>query len=144
MYKNDGPWDKSVPATLIPAVAGLRKAFSDAHWKCGRITETLCYASLHGEEGHDYATEFLEPLNQLKVIVGMAAQVRFINLRKQGTPPAIFAAFFHLYLDGLSGEAQRIFRELVAIGRANQEHLGPGTSNGPYRRQRTSFAITLT
>ena len=45
MYENTEPWDKSVPPDLIPAIKHLRKSFDEAYWKCGRITEILCFRS---------------------------------------------------------------------------------------------------
>jgi hypothetical protein len=77
-------------------------------------------SGLSGEQ----AREFIVPLKQLKATVGPAATRHFHGLLKEGTEPAIFKAFYDLYLDGTGVQALAIFKDLVEIGRANEKHLG--------------------
>src|SRR5260370_16983106 len=124
MYKNTEPWEKSVPADLLPAVKHLRKSFKDAHWKCGRITEILCLSQLHPGATVEDVKEYLKPFKQLKGMVGPATAQRFHDMFAQATPPAIFKTFYYLYLEGMSVQALLIFRDLAEIGRANEKRLG--------------------
>jgi hypothetical protein len=113
-------WRENVPADLIPAVEHLRRSFDWAHWNCGRITEILGFSLLHRNEADDETSDYVSPLMQLKATIGTAATYRFNDLVRQGTPSAIFKAFYDLYIDGVTVQALAIFRELAAIGRANQ------------------------
>jgi hypothetical protein len=122
-YKHPEPWDRNLPADLIPPLKHLRKVFDDHHWSYGQITEKLCYNRLHPDESDDIK-EYLEPLQQLKRIVGLPATQRFIALLKTTTAPAIFKAFFDLYMDGMTVSALAIFFQLVAVGKANEDRLG--------------------
>src|ERR1039457_244756 len=124
MHENDEPWEKDVPPDLIPPIKHLRKLFDDSHWKCGRITQILCFSQLHKDIADEETKEYLNPLQQLKVIVGPAATQQFRELFAYGTPSAIFKAFYDLYLEGVGHEALRIFKELIEVGRANEERLG--------------------
>jgi hypothetical protein len=118
------PWDKSVPSDLIPAIKHLRESFDKAHWGCGQTTRLFCYSLLHNEAADDPAKEFLKYLMYIKVRVGPAATRRFNDLVREGTPPAIFKAFYDLYLEGMSVHALLTFKELVEIGLANEKRLG--------------------
>jgi hypothetical protein len=60
---------------------------------------------------------------QLKLMVGPDATKRFVHLLKEGTPPAIFKAFYDLYLDGTLVRALSIFQNLVEIGQANEQYF---------------------
>jgi hypothetical protein len=123
MYENTERWDKDVPTDLIPAIKHLRRSFDDAHWGCGRTTELFCYSLLHSESIDDPRKEYINYLMHMKVRVGQAATHRFHELAKEGTLPALFKAFFDLYLEGMSVQALLIFKELVEIGRANENRL---------------------
>jgi hypothetical protein len=124
LYGNTEPWDKNVPAELIPAIKHLRKSFDEAHWGCGQTTQTVCYALLHHESVDDPRKEYLNYLKHMKARVGQVATHCFHSLVKEGTLPAVFKAFFDLYLEGVSVRALEIFKELVEIGRANEKRLG--------------------
>jgi hypothetical protein len=124
MYENTEPWDKSVPADLLPAVKHLRKSFDDAHWKCGRITEIFCFSLLHKIVANEELKDYVKPFLQLKAMVGAAATRRFEDMFVQGTPATIFKCFYDLYLEGMNVQALRIFRDLVEIGCANEKRLG--------------------
>jgi hypothetical protein len=124
MYENTEPWDRSVPADLLPAIKHLRKSFEDAHWKCGRITEILCFSQLHPDATVEDVKEYLKPLMQLKGMVGSAATQRFHDMISQGTSPAIFKGFYDLYLESMSVQALLIFKELAEIVCANEKRLG--------------------
>lgn len=123
LYENTGPWEKDVPADLIPAIKHLRKSFEDAHWGCGRTTQIFCYSLLHNERVDDPAKEYLNYLMHVKAGVGPAATQRFHESIKLGTPPAIFKAFYDLYLEAMSVQALAIFKELAEIGLANESRL---------------------
>jgi hypothetical protein len=124
MYENAEDWDKNVPADLLPAIKALRESFDEAHWGCGITTKTFCYSLLHNEAVDDPAKEYINYLTHIKARVGPGATLRFHDLIKQGTPPAIFKGFYDLYLDGVGVQALIIFKELAEIGRTNEKRLG--------------------
>jgi hypothetical protein len=126
MYEKPEPWDKNVPADLIPPITHLRKSFDDAHWDCGWTTQNIYYSLLHSEPLDDPVKEYYNYLMFIKTRVGPAATQRFHDLARQGTPPAVFRAFFDLYIDGVTVEALNIFAELLKIGCANEVRLGVG------------------
>jgi hypothetical protein len=117
------PWEKSVPADLIPAIQHLRESFDEAHWSCEQTTRLFCYSLLHDEAANDPAKESLNYLVYIKARVGPAATRRFNDLVREGIPPAIFKAFYDLYLEGMSVQALLTFKELMEIGRANERRL---------------------
>jgi hypothetical protein len=123
-YKHPDPWEQNLPADLIPPIKHLRKIFEDNHWTYGQITEKLCYSQLHLNEPNQVVKEYLDPLQKLKIIVGIEATQRFIELIKTQTAPAIFKAFFDLYLDGMTVTALAVFHQLAAVGKANERRLG--------------------
>ncbi|HEX4022390.1 MAG TPA: hypothetical protein VHX63_14690 [Acidobacteriaceae bacterium] len=124
MYENTESWDKGVPVDLIPAIKHLRESFDDAHSGYGITTQVFCYSILHNEAVDDPAKEYINYLMHMKLRVGSVATQRFHDLTKQGTPPAIFKAFYDLYLGSVNFEALNIFKKLVEIGRANEMRLG--------------------
>jgi hypothetical protein len=123
-YENHEPWDKDVPADLIPAIKHLRKSFEDAHWGAGRTTEFFCYYLLHDQSFDDPRKEYQNYLTYMKVRVGKTATQHFIDLAKEGTPPAIFKAFLDLYLEVMTVQILLIFKELLEIGLAQERRLG--------------------
>jgi hypothetical protein len=123
LYENTGPWEKDVPADLIPAIKHLRKSFEDAHWGCGQTTRVFCYSLLHDETVEDPAKEYLNYLMHMKARVGPAATLRFHESIKLSTPSAIFKGFYDLYLESMSVQALAIFKELTEIGLANEARL---------------------
>ncbi len=135
MYRNAEEWDKSVPADLITAIKALRESFDEAHWKCGHLTQILCFFKLHPSDMDDEVKEQMGPLLQLKAVVGPAATQRFHHLLKEGTPPAIFKAFYDLYLDGTTVQILAIFHALAEIGRATRSGWLHHTWNGLKRKQ---------
>ena len=124
LYENTGPWEKDVPADLIPAIKHLRKSFEDGHWGCGQTTQVFCYSLLHNETVDDPAQEYLTYLMHMKALVGPAATQRFHESIKLGTPSAIFKGFYDLYLEAMSVRALAIFKELMEIGVPNEKRLG--------------------
>lgn len=124
LYESSEPWDKDIPADLIPAIKHLTRKFSDIHWGCGQTTEKFCYALLHNEALEDPKKEYFHYFMAMKVRVGTASAAEFNALITQATAPAIFKAFFDLYLNGVAVEALLIFKDLVEIGRANESRLG--------------------
>ncbi len=123
-YENTGPWEENVPADLIPAIKHLRKSFDDLHWGCGRSTAKYCYSLIHDETADDPDKEYLNYLLGVKTRIGTAAAERFNHLLEQKTFPAQFKAFFYLYLDGMTVQALKVFKDLTEIGRANETRLG--------------------
>lgn len=123
MYRQQEKWDKGLPPALIPPIKHLRDAFEEAHRIYGRLSGRLCYHHLHPEESGDIS-EYLGPLEQLKQWLGVAASQRFVALLKAGTAPAIFKAYFDLYLEGVTASALAILVDLPAIGKANENLLG--------------------
>lgn len=125
-YETTEDWEANVPADLLPAVKALRDSFDDAHWNCGQITEKLGYAALHPGEQNQKMDEWIKPFRQLQTVVGPKAAQRFRLLMELGTPPAIFKAFYDLYLDGMLVQTIHTFDELLQIGRANEGRIsGP-------------------
>jgi hypothetical protein len=123
MVETEEPWDKEMPADLVPAVKAIRKVLADWHWKCGRVTEKLCYSLLHPEIQLD-TTEYILPLRQLKGVVGFAATARFNQLVKQQVPPATFKAFYDLFVEGSATQLSAAFAHLLEIGRVHEQRLG--------------------
>jgi hypothetical protein len=123
-YKHPEPWDHNLPADLIPPIKHLRKIFDENHFSYGWVTQKLCYHQLHPNEPDEEIREYVDPLQQLKVIAGTKATQRFIELIKTQTAPAIFKSFFDLYLDGITVTALAIFHQLAAVGKANEQWLG--------------------
>jgi hypothetical protein len=93
LYENTGPWEKDVPADLIPAIKHLRKSFEDAHWGCGQSTLKYCYSLLHTEAADDPDKQYLNFLLLLKTRVGTLAAKGFDDLLGKKTLPAFFRAF---------------------------------------------------
>jgi hypothetical protein len=123
LYENTGPWEKDVPADLIPAIKHLRKSFEDAHWGCGQSTKKYCYSLLHAEAADDPGKEYLNYLVLVKSRVGAFTAKGFDDLVWQKTLPAFFRAFFDLYLEALSVQVLQIFKDLAEIGQANESRL---------------------
>ena len=125
LYENSHePWEKNVPTDLLPAIKHLRKSFDDLHWGCGQTTQKFCYSILHGGVTvDDPDKEYLNYFMYIKTLIGAVATQRFHDRFKQGTPSAVFKAFYDLYLEGMSVQALLIFKELAEIGRANEVRL---------------------
>lgn len=116
---------ESAPEDLKPAIKALEESLDEAHWKCGRITEVICYALIHPEDKGkaDDAVAHQQALLNLKAIVGpIASEVFNQHLRIQ-TPPAFFHAGQWLYKEGMTVQASSVFRDLLDIGRAHEERL---------------------
>jgi hypothetical protein len=116
--------ETSVPADLVSPINHLRKSFEDAHWGCGQTTKAFCYAALHNETVDDPAKEHIHYLAHIKAMVGPAATRRFHGLARTGAAPSVFKAFYDLYLNGVRVQALKNFRDLVEIGRTNEQRLG--------------------
>ena len=100
----------------------LRKSFDEMHWNFGYTTELLCFWKLHGEQvkgGTKNFHEYLEFLPILKERAGAAATHRFDKFLEQGTPPAIFKAYYELYIEGMKLQAKVTFQSLLLVGRSN-------------------------
>jgi hypothetical protein len=129
LWDNEGaePWDKNIPADLIPAIKFLRDSFESAHSTFGiLVTMPLCYLQLHNgahKSGFEDISDYIKALVQLKSRIGRAATQRFHDLLTQGTLPAIFKGFFDFYLEGVKVQALHTFNELLGISRANEGRL---------------------
>jgi len=117
-------WEESVPADLIPAVKHLRKAYDDSHWGCGMTTQKYCYAQLHSEPVNDPTKEYANYLVHMQSKVGIDASLRFTAFLGERTPSAIFKAFYELYFEAMNVQMLVTFKELLGVGRANQDRLG--------------------
>jgi hypothetical protein len=120
----------SVPAELLAAVEHLRKSFDTIHFQFGWTTEQLCFWWLHAQTpktGTRNLHEYVEALPQLKERVGVAASKRFEKMLARATPPAIFKAFYDLYMDGLRFQIQLIFKGLLHMALANGKNLPLGS-----------------
>jgi hypothetical protein len=117
-------WEKDVPADLRPAVAHLRESFDEVHFACSETTRRFCYAALHDEPPYDPTREYFLYLMAMRRGLGSLGSQRFAELAYSKVPPAIFKAYFDLYVEWMSAKALTILSDLVAIGRANEERLG--------------------
>jgi hypothetical protein len=114
----------SIPAELLAAVEHLQKSFDTIHFQFGWTTEQLCFWQLHGEKtkaGTRNFHEYVEALPHLKQRVGSASSQRFDKMLSRGIPPAIFKAFYNLYMDGLKLQIRLLFGGLLQIGLANSK-----------------------
>jgi len=113
-------WEKSVPAGLIPAVKHLRESFDEAHFGCGQTTRIFGFAALHNEAPDDPDKGFSRYLLHMQKIIGVAGAREYWDSLRIGTPPAIFKAYYDMYLNGVSAQALHVFTQLIGIGGANQ------------------------
>jgi hypothetical protein len=126
MSVRGGSAETIVPIELMEAVEHLRKSFDTIHFQFGWTTEQLCYWRLHGENaklGTRNLQEHVEALPHLKQSVGTAGGQRFDRMLSRGTPPAIFKAFYDLYMDGLKVQIRLVFSGLLQIGLANGKSI---------------------
>jgi hypothetical protein len=105
---SDDSWQNDVPVDLIPAVKHLRESFDDIQDACASTTHRFCYADLMA----------------MRRSLGSLGSRRFDELSKSKVPPAIFKAYFDLYVEWMSAQALNTLSHLIAIGRANEERLG--------------------
>ena len=123
MDVNDEPWEKGVPPDLIPAIDHLRGSFHEAQWGCGRTTRIFCYAALHDEAPDDPDKGLLKYLRHIQNTIPFAEAREFADLLKMSTPPAIYKAYYDLYVNGTGVQALDSFANLIQIGRANEDRL---------------------
>ena len=122
-------WESSVPADLQAAVKHLRELFDKAHFNFGWTTRTLCFAQIHQTLHETEHKEYIQALVQLKAYVPPTARKRFNERIAEGTLPGIFKAHFDFYLEGLTGQAELILKELLEIGAANEDRLSASAIN---------------
>lgn len=122
MVENTEPWQRSVPADLIPAIKHLRKSFDEAFWRCGHDTATLCNAFLY-KKRLSPSGRYMNHLMQIEARVDPASARRYKDLMEAGTPPAIFEGFYGLYVAFASSEAIYVFKKLMEIGCVHEERL---------------------
>jgi hypothetical protein len=121
-------WEKAAPVDLLPAMNHLRDSFDLAHFNFGWPTTQLCYWRLHDGTprlGTRDIQPYVDTLQALKARVGPEATQRFVKLLSKETPPAIFKAFYDLYMDGLKLQLNLIFSGLLQIGLANRSRILP-------------------
>jgi hypothetical protein len=119
-------WEKAAPADLHSAMNHLRDSFDSAHFNFGYTTTQLCYWRLHGgtpRVGIRDIQPYVDTLEALKTRVGPEATQRFVKLLSKETPPAIFKAFYDLYMDGLKFQLRLIFSGLLQIGFVNHSRI---------------------
>lgn len=119
-----GEWEKDVPADLRPAIAHLRESFDEAHFACGEATRRFCYATLHGVAADDPTMEYFRYLMAMRRSVSPLRSQHFDELLNSKALPSVFKAYFDLYVNAMSAQTLAVLRELIAIGRANEEQLG--------------------
>jgi hypothetical protein len=83
-----------------------------------------CFASLHNEPAEDPDKGYLRYLLHLQKKIPPSEARQFADLLKTRTPPAIFKAYYDLYLNSVSMEAVNCFAHLVQIGRNQEGRLG--------------------
>lgn len=118
-----GEWEEDVAADLRRPVAHLRETFDEAHWGYGETTRRFCYAALHEALPDDPTREYFLYLMAMRRGLGSLASQRFVERAHSKVPPAIFKAYFDLYVEWMTAKALVILNDLVAIGRANEERL---------------------
>jgi hypothetical protein len=117
-------WEKITPHELIPAVKHIRQVFGDSEWKYSQTTQKLCYAELHPGAIERHELEPYEAAFRVySTILGPIATREFYSALKDGTPPAIFKAYFDAYRDGLKTEVRYRFNDLLQVGLANTGRL---------------------
>jgi hypothetical protein len=119
-----GEWEEGVPANLRPAVAYLRGVFDEAHFACGEATRRYCYAALHGVAMADPTREYFRYLMAMRRSVSPLRSQDFDEQINSKALPSVFKAYFDLYVGAMSAQILDVLRELIAIGRANEEQLG--------------------
>lgn len=126
MSTHSESWKKDVPADLFPAIEHLRDSFDSIHFQFGWTTSQLCYWQLHDHIprlGTRNIQQYVDALESLKTRVGPVAAQRFAKLFCTATPPAIFKAYYDLYMDGLKIQIRLIFDGLLQIGLANRSRI---------------------
>ena len=123
-YRRPGPWEKDLPADLVPAIEHLRKIFDENHWSYGHVTQKLCYWILHPGTSYEEVADYIKPFDQIKAIVGAEGRRNFLEIFEKKTAPAFFKCYFDIYLNALIALALSLFLQLVAIGKANEQRLG--------------------
>jgi hypothetical protein len=116
-------WLTNSPKDLAPALKYLQKKFKRAHWGFGQPTRHFCYTSLHGTAVDDPRGEYVAYLSFMHLRLGLQPKVRFDGYIREGTPSAIFKAYYDLYVGSLEVEILLIFKELLDVGLASQRRL---------------------
>jgi predicted DNA-binding protein (UPF0251 family) len=117
-------WKEITPEGLIPAIKHIRESFEESEWKCGTVTEKLCYSALHPQVSDrapllPYESAFAV----YRKILGPVAVREFDSVLRIGTASAVFKAYFDAFRKGMEIEVERVFDEILSIGRANSRAL---------------------
>ena len=117
-------WEKVTPQHLRPAIEHIRNSFESGHWRYGQITSTLAHAALHSPVSDPASlSPYQRPFEVYRQMVGRTAVREFDELLRQGTPPAIFRAYFDLYYAGLKINVRDEFDRTLKVALANSEAL---------------------
>jgi hypothetical protein len=117
MAPEPAEWERNTPADLVPAIKHIRDSFDTSASKCSRLTEKLCYESLHPHtEDLNELAPYMESLVVYRGIIGPQADKAFTGRLRVGTPPSIFKAFFGAHLAGLRVEVRNHFDQVLRIG----------------------------
>jgi hypothetical protein len=128
-------WLANSPKDLAPALKYLQKQFKRAHWGFGQTTRHLCYACLHGTEVDDPRQEYVVYLSFMHLRLGRQPKMRFDGYIREGTPSAIFKAYYDLYIESLVLEILLIFKELLDVGLPTRDAWVNLRSSGRKRKQ---------
>jgi len=123
MNKRAQPWQKEVPAYLVPAVSFLHESFDQSIWETEVPTKALCFLRLHGGDSKEIDRYELK-LEKTKEIVGSDAAHLFEESVAIGTLPAIFHGFHELFLRSMAVSVRSAFLHLIEIEEANTRALG--------------------
>jgi hypothetical protein len=114
----------ATPDELLPAVEALNESLDDAYFRCSKVTEVFCYGLLHPGENLAEIEQHKLALGQLKAIAGQAVTATCDKYLRMGTTPAFFLAMHQLYIAGVTVQTDKVFHDLLEIGRAHSEALG--------------------
>lgn len=120
-YKDLPQWESFVPVALKDHVAALREREKEALSNCFTVTSEACRILLH--EQTDAYAEWDLPLQQIKVYAGIGATHRFKQLIEKRNPPALFRAFWDLYMECMEPWFGNVFDGFLSIARSNASLL---------------------
>ncbi len=117
-------WEKITPQHLQPAVQHIRMEFGTGEWNCSHITKPLGHAALHAPVSDPASlVPYQAAFDGYRRAIGPRATKEFDDLLKQGTPPAVFKAYFDAYYEGLRVNVRDEFNRILSVGLANAEAL---------------------
>ena len=116
-------WESITPAHLVPPIEHIRTTFDESLWKCSEVTMKLCFAALHPDDKDIDLEAYESAFISYRAIIGPRAAQQFDKDRGPGTPSAIFHAFLQVLAAGIRTEIDRLFNDVLQIGRAHEQSL---------------------